>query len=112
MAVTADVLINTKYAANSAANEYQSAVGTKTIIDKFTATNTTGGAVTLTVALVPSGGSEGASNRILSAFSIPANTCLDLTQIQNQILAAGDFISCTAGSSSAIVIRCSGRKVT
>ena len=112
MSVTAKPLINSKQAANAATTEYTTPTSTRTIIDKFTATNTTAGAITLTVYLVPSLGTAGATNTIISALSIAAGVTTDITQLQNQILAAGDFISVLASAATSITIRASGREVT
>ncbi len=111
MSVTAKVLINSKFAANGTNTEYTAPVSTRTIIDKFTATNVDASARTLTVFFVPSGGSAGSSNTIISALSISAGATTDLTQLQNQIMAAGDFIAASASAANAIVIRASGREV-
>lgn len=111
MSVTAKALIEAKYAATSATTEYTAPVSTRTIIDKFTATNTDASAVTLTVYLVPSGGTAGGSNIIISAKSIATGVTSDLTELQNQILNAGDFISVLASTGSKMVIRASGREV-
>jgi hypothetical protein len=111
MSVTAKNLIASKHAAGSATTEYTAAAATRVIIDKFTATNITGGAITLTIYLVPSGGSAGASNTIISALSIAAGATTDLTQLQNQILNSGDFVSVFASAATSIVIRMSGREV-
>lgn len=112
MSVTAKVLINAKQAAGSVTTEYTAPSSTRTIIDKFTATNTTGGAVTLTIHIVPSGGSVDATNKILDAYSIAANTFLDLSQMQNHVLAAGDIIAVGASAATSITIRASGRECT
>ena len=111
MTVTAKNLIASKQAANVATTEYTAPTSTRTIIDKFTATNTTGGAVTLTVYLVPSGQAASSSNKVLDAFSIAANTFLDLPQMQNHVLEAGDFISVLASAATSLTIRASGREV-
>ena len=104
------VLVPSVYALNSQTTMYAVPAGTTTIIDKFTATNNDSGAHTLSVNLVPSGSSAGATNLIIDAISVGASTCLDITELQNQILAAGDIISVVASSSSNIVIRASGRQ--
>lgn len=111
MSVTVKTLFNAQYAAASAATVYTVPSGNRTIIDKLTATNITGGAITITIYLVPSGGSAGATNTIISAESIAAGATKDFTALQNQILSVGDFISAFASSSSSIVIRGSGREV-
>jgi hypothetical protein len=111
LSVTAKPLINSKYASNSLTTEYTAPASTRTIIDKFTATNTDSGAQTISVHIVPSGGSAGASNSITSALSIAAGASVNLPEQANQILAAGDFISVVASVASKVVIRASGREV-
>lgn len=112
MPVTAKPLILAKYAADTLTNEYTVPAGTRTIIDKFTATNISGGAVTLNVHIVPPGGSADNSNKILSSVSIASNATLDSAAMQNQIMSATGFISVSASAASSIVIRASGREVT
>lgn len=112
MSVTAKTLIESKYAANSATTEYTCPADTHTIIDKFTACNDDSGAVTLTVYLVPSGGTAGASNQMVKAYSLAAGANKDFTELQNQILNAGDFISIVASAASKVAVRGSGREVT
>lgn len=112
MSVTAKALINAQQVTASDATYYTVPAATTTIIDKFTATNVTAGAVTLNVNLVASGGSAGVTNLVIDVLSIAANSVTDLTQLQNQILSTGDFISCKASAGSSIVIRGSGREIT
>jgi hypothetical protein len=109
--VTPKVLIQTKYASNSQQTEYNVPGSTTTIIDKFTATNIDSGAQTVTVYLIPSGQSVGNAFKVIDAISIPANTALDITQLQNHILATGDIINAFASASSKVVIKASGREV-
>lgn len=111
MSVTAKALVQAKFAAASASSEYTVPVSTRTIIDKFTATNVDASSRTLTVYLVASGGTAGTSNQIVSK-SIAAGATADVTELQNQILATGDVISVLASAASTIVIRVSGREVT
>ncbi len=81
------------------------------IIDKFTATNTDGSTHTLNVNLIASGGSASATNLIMDAASIATLVTRDFTELQNQILATGDQISCNASSSSVVNVRVSGRVI-
>src|SRR5579859_3173279 len=104
------VLINAQAAANGDTIYYTSPAGVTTIIDKFTATNTDGSTHTLNVNLIPIGKTVGAANLILDAVSISTLVCRDCTELQNQILAPGDSISCNASAASDIVIRASGRQ--
>lgn len=112
MSVLAKPLINSKYASNPAATEYTTPDKTRTIIDKFTATNTDSGALTLTVHIVSSGGSASSANMILKAVSIAAGATRDCTELQNQILKEGDFVSVLASTGDKIVIRASGREIS
>ncbi len=111
MAVNPRALFNAKQAENAETTQYTSNGG-RTIVDKFTATNTTGAAAALTVRLVPSGGSAGATNTVLSAKSIAAGETYTCPEVVGHVLEPGDFISTLAGTAAAITIRASGRQVT
>jgi hypothetical protein len=112
VSVTAKVLANTQYAPSGAeSGVYTAPTATTTIIDKFTATNITGSAVTLTVKIVPLGQTSGIQHQILVS-SVPANSTSDFSVLQNQILSHGDAILLLASTASALVIRASGREVT
>ena len=111
MTVTAKCLINSKFASSSVNTEYTTPASTKTIIDKFTATNSSGGALSIAVYIVPSGGTAGTSNLVYYNSSIGSNVTADSVEMRNQILNAGDLIAVQAGGASGIVIRASGREV-
>lgn len=112
MSVAVKKLISAKYASNSQTTEYTVPVSTKTIIDKFTATNTDSSVRTVSVNLVASGDSASGSNLVTSALSIAAGASVDLPEMKNHVLHAGDFISAIASVSNKVVIRASGREVT
>jgi hypothetical protein len=109
MAVTIAVLIASKNAPTSQTTEYTS-TAVKTILDKFTAHNTTAAGITFVVNLVPSGGVAGAANQTLSKTIQPAQTytCPELVGHTQE---AGDFISLIAGATG-LTIRASGRQVS
>jgi hypothetical protein len=111
MAVTIKVLIPAKQAENAQTTQY-TAVNCKTIIDKFTVTNTTAGNVTISVNLVTSGGSPGASNLIVDSRAIAPDECYTLPELVGQALEAGGFISTIASAATSLTIRASGREVT
>lgn len=111
MTVTAKPLVQAKYAENVETTQY-TATNVRTIIDKFTATNVTASAAVLTIRIVPSGGSAGASNAITYQKSIAAGTTEIFPEVVGQYMAAGDFVSTLAGTASALVIRMSGREVS
>lgn len=111
MAVTAKALFNPKQAENAETTQY-TATGVRTIIDKFTGTNTTGAAATLTIKLVNSGGAAGAANTIVSAKTLAAGEAYTFPEVVGHVLNSGDFISTLAGTAAAITIRASGREVS
>lgn len=112
MSTTVACLIEAKHAASSSATEYTSAASTRTIVDKFTATNTDSSDRTISVWIVPSGGTEADTNLIVKTKNVVAGTTVDLTDLQNQVLEAGDFIRVVASVASKVTIRASGRNVT
>lgn len=65
---------------------------TKRIIKSATITNTTAGAIAATVYLVPSGGTAGAANTLISARSIAPGEAYPCPELINQGLNAGGFV--------------------
>ena len=109
--VTVKVLVPAKYAENTQTTQY-TATGVTTIIDKFTATNITGTAATISVNLVTVAGSAGNTNLITKTKTLQASEVYTFPELVGQVLGVGDFISTVAGTASAITIRVSGREVT
>lgn len=85
--------------------------GQTTAIDKMTATNTTAGPQTISVNVVPFGGTVGAPNLLAKAISIAAGGSYQFPEIVGHVLAPGDFISVIA-SVTGITLRASGRATT
>lgn len=112
MTVTAKPLFNAKQAENAETSQYTSPAGTRTIIDKFTGTNTTAAQATITVKLIQSGGAAAASNTIVSAKALQPGEAYTFPEIVGHVLNPGDFISTLAGTANAITIRASGREIT
>lgn len=92
----------------SAATYYTTPAGTVTTISACTLTNTTAGAVTATVYLVPNGGSATASNCILSARNIAAGESFNVGSAIGQSLATGGTLQALAGSATSIALVASG----
>lgn len=111
MTITARPLISAKYALDSDNVEYTAPANTRAIIDKFTATNTDSGAVTISVYIIPSGSVLDTSNIIIKTLSVSAGATDDITELKNHSLNAGDAISVIASVASKMVIRASGREV-
>lgn len=110
MTVKLKVLIPAKLAEATQETQY-AAVNVRAIIDKFTATNTTLGALTLSVNLVTSADSAGAQNTTVKSKTIAAGESYTFPEVAGHVLEAGGFIS-TLASATGISIRASGREVT
>lgn len=110
MSTQIEVLIPAKRAENAQTTQYTS-TSVRTIIDKFTVTNTTAGPVTFAVNLVTAGDAASAANLILSR-TILANSTYTCSELVGQILEEADFISTIAGAATSLTIRASGRQVT
>jgi hypothetical protein len=88
------------------------AVGVQTIIDKFTATNYSASAATISVNLVASAGTAGNDNLIVKSKTLQASETYTFPELVGHVLPRGGFISTIAGTASAINIRASGREVS
>ena len=111
MTITVKNLIPRKQAENSQTAQY-TATNCKTVIDKFTATNTTGAPVTISVNLVAAAGAASASNLVVSAKSIAANETYNFPELVGQSLEPGGFISTIAGAATSLTISATGREIT
>lgn len=111
MAVTVKNIIPRKQAEAVQTTQY-TATNCKTIIDKFTVTNTSAGAVTIAVNLVASGGSASDSNLVLKAKSIQAGETYLCPELVGQTLESSGFISTIAGAATSLTISASGREIT
>lgn len=92
----------------SAATYYTVPANTLTTISACTLTNTTGGAVTATMHLVPTGGTADATNCILSARTIAAGESFNVGSAIGQTMAAGGTLQGLAGSATSITLVASG----
>lgn len=108
MTVTANALVEAAYAAASETTIY-TASSKRTIIDKCVGYSPAGG--TLTLKIVPSGGTAGASN-IMVVKTLAAGETYSFPEIVGQILGPGDFISELAAAATTVVRRISGREIT
>jgi hypothetical protein len=110
MAVTVKALIPAKQAEGSQTTQY-TATNCRAIIDKFTATNTSGSNVTISVNIVISGGTAAASNLIVDTRSIAPDQTYTFPELVGQVLDAGNFISTIASAATSLTIRASGREI-
>ena len=109
--VTNKVLIPAKIVESSQTTQY-TASAVKTIIDKFTATNYSASAATISVNLVSSGDAAGTDNLIVKTKTLQPSETYTFPEIVGHSLEAGGFISTIAGTATAINIRASGREIS
>jgi hypothetical protein len=76
------------------------------IVKQIVLCNTTGSAVTVSLSVVPSGGTGGAANRIVGGLSLAANETriFDLALV----MVTGDFITGVAGTTTAVTCHIHG----
>jgi hypothetical protein len=111
MAVTAKRLITPAQLTTSAATYYTTPANTRTVIKKLTLTNSTTTPRLVTVYLVPSGGTAGATNILTSTRTVGANQTWDCTDAQGHVLEAGATIQALADGATAVTIHGSGVEI-
>lgn len=111
MSVTVKNIIPRKQAENTQTGQY-TAVNCKTIIDKFTATNTSASNVTISVNLIANGGSASDGNLIVKLRTIVPNETYTFPELIGQSLESGGFISTIASASNSLTISATGREIT
>jgi hypothetical protein len=111
MAVAIKVLIPAKTAETAGTPQYV-ATNVSAIIDKFTATNYSAAAATISVNLVEVSTTASNADLIVKNKTLLPSETYTFPEIVGHVLAPGGYISTTAGTASAINIRCSGREVT
>ena len=110
MTVTAKTLVETVAMAATDTTYYIAPVGTRTYIDKLTATNTSAAPVTVNVNLVPAAGSAATANLVTTTQAIAANGVYTFPEIVGHVLNAGDFLS-VKPSATGVNLRASGREM-
>jgi hypothetical protein len=111
MAVTISNIIPAKTAENAQTTQYTSN-GVQTIIDKFTATNYSANAATISVNLITATGTATNDNLIVKTKTLQAGETYTFPELVGHVLPLNGFISTIAGTASAINIRASGRLVS
>lgn len=86
---------------------YTVPTGFRTIVRDICLSNTTSSSLSVTLHLVPSGGSVAASNMLVPSSVVNGNTFIQWTG--EQILTAGDFIQ-AIGSGSGMTMNISGEE--
>lgn len=111
MAVYVRVLIPSKTAENTQTTQYTSTAVT-TIIDKFTATNYSASAATLSVNLVASLDNPSNANLVVKAVTLQPGQTYLFPELIGHVLLNGGTISTLASAATAINIRASGRTIS
>lgn len=111
MAVYIKVLIPAKIAEATQTTQY-TASGVTTIIDKFTATNYSAAAASISVNVVTATDAAGNQNLIVKQKTLQPSETYTFPEIVGVALEPNGFISTIAGTASAINIRSNGREVT
>ena len=111
MTVIVKTLIPAKIAEATQVTQY-TASGVTTIIDKFTATNYSAVAATISVNLVTVAGAAGDANLITKTKTLQPSEVYTFPELVGQVLMPGGFISTIAGTAASINIRASGREVS
>jgi hypothetical protein len=111
MTVIVKTIVPSKTVENTQTTQY-TANNVTTIIDKFTATNYSATAATISVNLVTTAGSAGNINLITKTKTLQPSEVYTFPELVAHVLSPGDFISTIAGTASAINMRVSGREVT
>lgn len=105
-------IVPSQFAPNAQTTLYTSAAGVTTRIDKLTVQNGDTISHTISINLVPSGGSAGASNLITNAQVVSAGQTWNSPNEYGQYLNPGDALSVIASIASKLVIAVAGTQVT
>lgn len=95
-----------------AATYYTVDTGARAIIKKATFVNDHTAAITVTINIVPSGGSAGYANRIVKEKAIAVGESWMCYELENHEIEQGGFISMVASVADKVGCRISGYEVT
>lgn len=112
MATTAAQLIAPQQVAGTATIYYTSGSGVKTRIDKLSVTNPTAGAVSITIHIVPSGGSVGDSTTITKTRGVNTLETWNCPDLVGHVLNPGDTIRALASAATSLTLMASGAQTS
>jgi predicted phage tail protein len=112
MTITLKTLAGPVQISGATTTQYTTPLGTKTIIDKATVTNTDVASRAFSVHLVPSGGTASNSNLLINTRAVAVGETYMCPELIGQILTNGDFLQTFASAGAALTLRISGREVT
>jgi hypothetical protein len=110
--IQAKRLFGYKIAENAQTTQYTSGAGITTIIDKFTATNYSGSAASISVNLINSGGTAGNDNIVTKTKTLQPAEVYTFPELVGQALDPSGFISTIASAATSINIGANGRVIT
>ena len=109
MTTTTKVLIPAQVMPIAQVTFYTAPSLTTAAIDKITATNTTGAAITVAVNIVTSGGTAAAGNLIVTR-AIASGATYAFPELVGHVVGPGGFVSAIAGATG-VNLRASGREI-
>lgn len=86
------------------ATTYYTATNVQARIDACTLCNTTAGAITVTIYIVPSGGSAAASNTVLSSYSLAAGQTYVVSGAIGQWIEDGGTFKALASAATSVTL--------
>lgn len=111
MTVTAKKLFAPAQLTNATATYYTVPASTRTNIRKMTFTNNDSSIRTITVYLVPSGGTASNSNLLINAQSVGIAETWEAYSTEGHTLETGDTIQLKASANTAVTVMCSGVEI-
>lgn len=103
------LLASIQLSATTATTVYTVPAGGAAVVKQGTLCNTGGSAVTVSVAVVPSGGTADGTHRLISGYSLAAGDTLPLRDYLGDLcLGPGDFIAVTASTANVVDVILSG----
>ena len=120
MAATIKQLIQPKQIENANTEQYIVSDGTRIVIDAFSATNTSGGAITMSINLIPSYTLDingfrvytaDNTNLIIKDLSIAAGETYTFPELVGLIVDSGGAISTVASANNSLTVTASGREI-
>lgn len=111
MTVTPKKLFTPAQLTDAAATYYTVPAQTRTVLKKVTLTNDGTAPETVTLYLVETGGTAGASNIVLKGKAIGAGETYEAYELEGHIMNAGDFIRALASTASKVNLHVSGVEI-
>jgi hypothetical protein len=111
MSITIAQLVSPQQLTNATATYYTS-TNIKTRIDKLTVSNPTSSAATVTIYLVPSGGSASDATTISKTKTVNAGETWNSPDVVGLVLNAGGTIQAVASANTTLTIAAAGVQIT